>query len=192
MKKLDLRRRDYISLIVILLLALYCFNVNAKLRALENNLTESRVNSKVQLEEGNNINDFITLYFSDNNSEYLIGEKRNIKDLTPLKAIQALLEGPRNKGLISEFPEELETQGVIVKGGIAYVYIHESVPLDRHGNYSSEAVTSYMIQSICATLILHETFGIKQVKFEGNIEELLYGVVPDFLHDVNMNLIKAK
>ena len=192
MKKLDLKPRDYIGLVIIFLLGLYFFNFNGKLRALENNQTVDIVNSKVQLEEGNNVNDFITLYFSDNNVEYLIGEKRNLKDLTPLKAIQALLEGPRDKGLTSVLPEKLEVYGVSVKDGIAYVYLHESVPFYQHGNYSSGAVTGHFVQSICATLILHEPFGIKQVKLEGNVEELLYGVVPNSLHDVNMNLIRDK
>ena len=134
----------------------------------------------------------INLYFSDPNAEYLVAEKREIKDVTPLKAIQSLIEGPKSKELKSLLPKELEVSNVLVQDSIAHVYIHESVPLDKHSNYGSSSVTTHIINSISSTLILNETFGIKKVKLEGDINDLLYGVETNELLDVNMSLIKEK
>jgi hypothetical protein len=132
----------------------------------------------------------INLYFSDSNAEYLIREEREIEDLTPQKAIEALIEGPKSKKLYSSLPKELEVSRVSVEEGIAYVYIHESVPLYRHGNYGSSASVLHIINSITATLILHEPFSIEKVKLEGDISDLLYGVDTNELLDVDMNLIR--
>jgi len=52
--------------------------------------------------------EFINLYFSDANVEYLIEEKRSIEYVTPQKAVQALIEGPESKELKSLLPKELE------------------------------------------------------------------------------------
>lgn len=192
MGKFDLRRRDYVSLLIILLLGYYGMHLNAQLKAIENNVVESDFNTEDQTEEGKNINDFITLYFAGPNAEYLIGEKRNIKDISPKRAIQALIEGPKSKNLWRTLPPELEVSGVSVKDDIAYVYIHESVPLSRHGNYGSSTSTTYIINSISATLILHEPFGIKKVKLEGDINDLLVDAVKDIPYGVDMNLIKEE
>jgi spore germination protein GerM len=131
----------------------------------------------------------INLYFSDSNAEYLVGEERKIKEATPIKAIQELIEGPKSKELTRILPKELEVSEVSIKDGVAHVYIHESVPLAKHGNYGSSTATTFIINSVTATLILHEPFGIKKVKLEGDISDLLYGVDTNELFDVDMNLI---
>lgn len=191
MKKLDLRLRDYIWLVIILLLGLYCLNLNAKLKVMKNNQVDRQPNTINQLEEGNNINDLITLYFPDSNAQYLIGEEKNIKDISPQKAVQALIEGPKNKKLGRSLPNELEVTDVSIKEGVAYVYIHESVPMYEHGNYGSSTATKNIINSISATLILHEAFDIRKVKLEGDVGELLYGIdTKNTLFDVDMSQIK--
>ncbi|MDI9215796.1 GerMN domain-containing protein [Clostridium tertium] len=65
--------------------------------------------------------ELIKLYFSDENAEYLVEEKRSIEDVTPQKAIQALIEGPKGKELKSLLPKELEVVDIVVKDGVAYV-----------------------------------------------------------------------
>lgn len=134
----------------------------------------------------------ITLFFSDSNAEFLVGEERKMKDVTPQKAIQALIEGPKDKKLKNTLPEELEVSNVSIQDDIAHVFIHESVPLDRHGNYGSSTATSHIVNSISATLILHESFGIKKVKLEGDIVELLYGIDTNEPFDINWSLVKEK
>lgn len=191
MRKLDLRLRDYLWLVIILLLAFYCLNLNTKLKVMENNQVERQPNTIDQLEEGNNINDLITLYFPDSNAQYLIGEEKNIRDISPQKAVQALIEGPQNKELGRSLPNELEVTDVSIKDGVAYVYIHESVPMSEHGNYGSSTATHNIINSISATLILHEAFDIRKVKLEGDVGELLYGIdTKNTLFDVDMSQIK--
>jgi len=56
MGKFDLRRRDYVSLLIILLLGYYGMHLNAQLKAIENNVVESDFNTEDQTEEGKNIN----------------------------------------------------------------------------------------------------------------------------------------
>jgi spore germination protein GerM len=133
----------------------------------------------------------IILYFSDANAEYLIGEARIIKNVTPIKAVQELIEGPDSKELRRSMPKELEVSNVTIEDGVAHVYMHESVPLAKHGNYGSSTATTHIINSISATLILHEPFGIKKVKLEGDICDLLYGIDTKEPFDVDMNLIKS-
>ena len=133
----------------------------------------------------------INLYFLDSNAEYLIGEERYIKGVTPQKAIQSLIEGPKSKELTSSLPKELEVSDVSVKDGVAYVYINESVPLAEHGNYGSSTATRNIINSISSTLILNKNFGIEKVKLEGDIGDILYGIDINELFEVNMDLIKG-
>ncbi|GAA0085301.1 hypothetical protein UT300007_17400 [Clostridium sp. CTA-7] len=141
--------------------------------------------------KNNGKEEVVNLYFSDSNAEYLIGEERYIEDATPQKAIQALIEGPKSKELISSLPKELEILDVSVKDEVAYVYIYESVPLAEHGIYGSSTATKTIINSISSTLILNENFGIKKVKLEGDIGDILYGIDINELFDVDMDLIKA-
>jgi spore germination protein GerM len=115
-------------------------------------LNKYQFGSRKQLEEGHKANEMITLYYAGPNAEYLIGEERNIKELTPLKAVQALIEGPRKKDLTRVLPIELEVIDVSIEDGVAHVYIHESVPLDRHGNFGSSTSTTFIMNSISATL----------------------------------------
>lgn len=192
MKRINLRRRDYIGIFLILIIGCYFLYLNSQVRALETELKEYQFNNGAQLEEGHGENETITLYFSDSNAMYLVGEKRAIKDLTPQKALQALIQGPKTKGFGRTLPRELEVKYVQIENGVAHIYLHESIPLKEHGNYSSSAATSSFIGSICNTLILHRPFGIEKVILEGQeIQELLNQVIiKDRQLGVNMDLIK--
>lgn len=64
------------------------------------------------------------------------------------------------------------------------------MPLSEQGNYGSSTATRNIINSISSTLILNKNFGIKKVKLEGDIVDILYGIDINELFDVNMNLIK--
>lgn len=225
MKKLDLRLRDYLAFFLILLLALYSFCLNVKIKRVENSKDEMQINSItnleeveienvnpekeninpeiqnnkpniqenpiIKLEEGDNVNDLVYLYFPDSNAEYLVGEKRNIKDVSPQKVIEALIEGPKDTKLTQALPKELEIINVSVEDKVAKVYIHESVPMKEHGNYGSSTMTRNIINSITATLILNDSFDIDKVKLEGDIGDLLYGIdVENSEFDVDMTQIK--
>jgi spore germination protein GerM len=190
MEKFNLGRRDYISLVIILLVVCYCLHLNAKLQVMESSLPEHQFSIRNHVEEGYNPEDFITLYFSDSNLD-IIGEVRNIKELSPLKAVQALIEGPENKDLHRTLPIELEASMVKVEDGTAYVYIHESIPLEKHGDYGSSTASSQIINSICATLMIHEQFGIKKVKLEGDIWDIL-GIAVDSNKPFDIDMIQIK
>lgn len=189
MKKINLRKRDYIGIFLIFILGYYCLYLNFQVNTLGDMLNEYPFSSRKQLEDGHKANEIITLYYAGPNAEDLIGEERNIKELTPLKAVQALIEGPRRKDLTRALPIELEVTNVSIEDGVAHVYIHESVPLDRHGNYGSSTATLYIMNSISATLILHKPFDIEKVKLEGDINDLLQGVDTDMPFGLDMNLI---
>ncbi|MGB4658869.1 MAG: hypothetical protein WBI07_06810, partial [Mobilitalea sp.] len=137
MKKNNIKFRDLIFIIIILVLGLYCLLLNNQLRDTKQSLKEIQASIETAedeanqvtptimptivpevteqitptisptmvpttspaenlLEEGDAAEDNITLYFSDSNAQYLVGEERNLKNLTPAKAIQALIQGPKN------------------------------------------------------------------------------------------------
>lgn len=190
MKKIDLRRRDFIGIFLIFIIGCYCLYLNFQVKILGDKFNEYNFNSTKQLEEVHEASETITLYYTGPNAEYLIGEERTIKEPTPLKAVQALIEGPRRKDLTRALPIELEATNVSIEDGVAHVYIHESVPLARHGDYGSSTATTSIINSISATLILHKPFDIEKVKLEGDINDLLQGVDIDVPFGIEMNLIK--
>jgi len=235
MKKNNIKVRDFIFIIIILVLGLYCLLLNNQLRDAKQSLKEIQANIETAkdeknqvtptiiptavpevseqitpsteaedsslitptslpeqslLEEGDNAEDNIKLYFSDSNAQYIVGEERNLKNLTPAKAIQALIQGPKSSELFTSLPKEVEVVDVTVKDGVAYVNLAENVPTKERGNYGSSSSTYNIINSICATLILHDSFGINKVKLEGGFNELLSGVDTETPFEVDMTYVK--
>jgi len=92
----------------------------------------------------------ILLYFSDNEGEYLIGEKREILKKKALKeeakeAIIELIKGPRGK-LIPTLPPQTKLLTLrIDDGGVAKVNFSPALSKEHPGGSSAEMMTVYSI-----------------------------------------------
>jgi germination protein M len=109
----------------------------------------------------------VVLYFSDDQAMYLVGEKRNIEELTAKAIVLELIKGPSapSEGaekLYKTLPSDLKLLGVQVKEGIASVdFNSESVQKISSGS-TGEGMALY---SIINTLVLDKDLGITKVQF---------------------------
>jgi len=92
----------------------------------------------------------ILLYFSDGESEYLIGEKREILKRDEVEeeakdAINELIKGPKGK-LIPTLPPQTKLLGLELGGdGVAKVNFNKALSKDHPGGSSAEMITLYSI-----------------------------------------------
>jgi spore germination protein GerM len=99
----------------------------------------------------------IVLYFMDNESEYLVGEKRKIEKKGNLNEeakalIDELIKGPK-KGLIPTLPSKTKCLNLrLNEKGLAIVNFNNSLSKDHPGGSSAEMVTVY---SIVNSLVLN-------------------------------------
>ena len=120
----------------------------------------------------------ILLYFSDGESEYLIGEKREILKRDEVEeeakdAINELIKGPKGK-LIPTLPPQTKLLGLeLGEDGVAKVNFNKALSKDHPGGSSAEMMTLY---SIVNSLTLN-FFQIKRVQIliEGKAVETIAG-----------------
>lgn len=120
----------------------------------------------------------ILLYFSDGESEYLIGEKREILKRDEVEeeakdAINELIKGPKGK-LISTLPPQTKLLGLeLGEDGVAKVNFNKALSKDHPGGSSAEMMTLY---SIVNSLTLNFS-QIKRVQIliEGKAVETIAG-----------------
>ncbi len=103
----------------------------------------------------------VVLFFSDSESQYLMGEKRKISKKNDLReegreTIQELINGPRGK-LIPTLPSRTKLLNLQVHGERARVNFNSALTTDHPGGSSAELMTVY---SIVNTL----TFNFPQIK----------------------------
>lgn len=105
----------------------------------------------------------VVLYFSDDQAEQLVGEKRNIEDPTAKSIVLELIKGPgaANEG-VETLPSDLKVLDVQVKDGIASVDFSGDSVQKISGGATGEGMALY---SIINTLILNQDFGITKVQF---------------------------
>lgn len=117
----------------------------------------------------------ITLYFSDDQAMYLVGETREIT-ISPSaqmasseagEIIEELIAGPKNPGLIGTMPAETRLLGVEVSEGLATVDFREELRSKHLGGSSGELMTLYSLVNS-----LTEVPEIKQVQIQINGENL--------------------
>ncbi|MDI6689749.1 MAG: GerMN domain-containing protein [Actinomycetota bacterium] len=104
----------------------------------------------------------ITLYFGDEQAEYLLPEKRGIPKTEAIarSAIEELIKGPKESGHFPTIPEGTRLLGIRIEDGIAHVDFSEEL-VERHpGGSAGETMTIY---SIVSTLVEFPT--IQRVKF---------------------------
>ncbi|MEW6189267.1 MAG: GerMN domain-containing protein [Actinomycetota bacterium] len=104
----------------------------------------------------------ITLYFGDEQAEYLLPEKREIPRTEAIArvAIEELIEGPKESGHFPTIPEGTRLLGIRIEDGIAHVDFSEEL-VERHpGGSAGETMTIYSIVNTLA-----EFPSIQRVKF---------------------------
>ncbi len=120
----------------------------------------------------------ILLYFSDGESEYLIGEKREILKRDEIEeeakdAINELIKGPKGK-VIPTLPPQTKLLGLeLGEDGVAKVNFNKALSKDHPGGSSAEMMTLY---SIVNSLTLNFS-QIKRVQIliEGKAVETIAG-----------------
>jgi len=120
----------------------------------------------------------ILLYFSDGESEYLIGEKREILKRDEVEeeakdAINELIKGPKGK-VIPTLPPQTKLLGLeLGEDGVAKVNFNKALSKDHPGGSSAEMMTLY---SIVNSLTLNFS-QIKRVQIliEGKAVETIAG-----------------
>lgn len=120
----------------------------------------------------------VTLYFSDQEAEYLIGEKRGIKKREEVEEeaqelIRELIKGPKGR-LLATVPSRTRLISLHVdEKGVARVNFSKALSKDHPGGSSAEMMTVY---SVVNTLVLNFP-GIKRVQFlvEGKEIESITG-----------------
>lgn len=91
----------------------------------------------------------LTLYFANNNGDYLVPEKRKVlvKDKEPLEkyVIQELIKGPKDKGLIKTIPSETKLLSVETNEGVCVVSFSQEFQTKHPGGSTGESMTIYSI-----------------------------------------------
>lgn len=126
------------------------------------------------------------LYFSDLQGEFLVPEKRKIKDIDMSKAefgpgtykaieavIEELIKGPSSSSLVATIPKGTRLRNVFVSDHIAYLDFSRELKTKHWGGSSGELMTVYSI----VNTVLDNFPYLKGVKMliEGRDVETLIG-----------------
>lgn len=116
------------------------------------------------------------LYFADQQAEYLIAEKRNIRFIkaeSPASAvIDALIAGPQDKNLMVTIPPEAKLLSVKIEDKIAVVDFSEEIRSKHWGGSAGETMT---IMSLVNSLTELEGIEKVQILIEGEKQDSLAG-----------------
>lgn len=116
----------------------------------------------------------ITLYFSDEQAEYLIPETRHIEKSENIAkaALEELIKGPKESSLHATVPSETRVLGVDIEKDTAYANFSKEL-VDKHwGGSTGELMT---ITSIVNTLTEFENIKKVQILVEGKVVETIAG-----------------
>ncbi|MBE7039281.1 MAG: hypothetical protein E7398_00980 [Ruminococcaceae bacterium] len=122
--------------------------------------------------------EYITLYFSDENGEYLSSEVRKIKvpkgEVMEKLIVSQLLEGPKNTKNIQVIPSGTKIISVETKEGVCFVNLSKEFISKHPGGTSAEIMTVYSIVNS-----LTELLNVNKVQFliDGEIKELFNHIV---------------
>ncbi len=116
----------------------------------------------------------LTLYFSDENAQYLVPEYRRISqtDNVAKQAVVELVKGPNDSNLYPTIPQTTMVNALYLSDGIAYVDLSAEVIKDHSGGSTGELLTIY---SIVMTLTSFPDIEKVQILVEGNSGETLVG-----------------
>jgi len=122
--------------------------------------------------------EYITLYFSDENGEYLSSEVRKIKvpkgEVMEKLIVSQLLEGPKNEKNLQVIPSGTKIISVETKEGVCFVNLSKEFITKHPGGTSAEIMTVYSIVNS-----LTELLNVNRVQFliDGEIKELFNHIV---------------
>lgn len=124
----------------------------------------------------------LTLYFSDDDAQYLIPEYRRIKQTNNIarEAVVELIKGPNNNNLYATVPQTTRVNALYISDGIAYIDLSSELIRNHPGGSTGELLTIY---SIVMTLTSFPDIEKVQILVEGNSGETLAGHV-----DISMPL----
>ena len=82
----------------------------------------------------------LTVYFASTDAMYVVPQVYTVaKNEQPLKsAIELLLAGPKNQGVLAVFPKEVKLKSVMVKDHIAYVDFNDKLLKNKVGGSAGE------------------------------------------------------
>lgn len=128
------------------------------------NKPETKANNKVE----------VSLYFSDQNGDYLQVEKREIAMVPGLAraTVQELIAGPKTKGLLRTMPEGAKLLDINVEKGLCRVDLSKEFKDNHWGGSSGEILTVY---SLVDTLTQFSSIDKVEILVEGQKVETLAG-----------------
>lgn len=116
----------------------------------------------------------VNIYFSDQNSEYLVPEQREVFDSTNTteSTLEELIKGPKKEGHLETIPNGTKIKGVNLSGDVVVIDFSRELVDNHSGGSASELMTVYSIVNTVT-----EVAGVKKVKFliEGQEIETLAG-----------------
>jgi len=116
----------------------------------------------------------ISLYFSDQNGDYLLEEKREIAMAPGLAraTVKELIAGPKTKGFLKTIPEGTQLIDISLENGLCRVDLSKEFKENHWGGSSGEILTVY---SLVDTLTQFTTIDQVEILVEGQKVETLAG-----------------
>ena len=116
----------------------------------------------------------ISLYFSDQNGDYLQVEKREIAMVPGLAraTVEELIAGPKTKGLLRTVPEGTKLLDINVENGLCRIDLSKEFKDNHWGGSSGEILTVY---SLVDTLTQFSSIDKVEILVEGQKVETLAG-----------------
>ena len=116
----------------------------------------------------------ISLYFSEQNGDYLQAEKREIAMVPGLAraTVEELIAGPKTKGLLRTVPEGTQLLDINVENGLCRVDLSKEFKDNHWGGSSGEILTVY---SLVDTLTQFSSIDKVEILVEGQKVETLAG-----------------
>ncbi len=91
----------------------------------------------------------LVLYFSDENAEYLVSERRNIEiangDTVEKTVVNALISGPTEVGRVKTIPSETKLLSIETKNGVCFVNLSKEFVEKHSGGSTGERLAVYSI-----------------------------------------------
>lgn len=121
----------------------------------------------------------VVLYFSDDQANFLVPEKRNISieegasdEVLAVKILQELIAGPQNKELNATIPAEAKILSVKINEGMATADFSKELQTKHWGGSTGEGMT---LNSIANTLTELDSIDKVELLIEGKKVESLAG-----------------
>lgn len=116
----------------------------------------------------------VTLYFSDEEAQYLIPESRKVNQTENVvkQAIVELIKGPGTENLYPTVPPTTTVNALYISDQTAYIDLSSEIANDHPGGSAGELLTVY---SIVMTLTHFPEIKKVQILIDGNSGETLVG-----------------